>query len=110
MKPSRNVVARSCWAIWAAALLSAAWAIAAPLAEAQEKKTQVQEQTPAQGKHSRVDVNSADVKTLETLPGIGPATAQRIIEGRPYNTLTDLGKVKGLSKAKLDAIKDKLVF
>jgi len=93
-----------------AAFLSAAWAFAAPLTEAQEKKPQVQEGAPAQGKHSRVDVNSADVKTLETLPGIGPATAQRIIEGRPYKTLTDLGKVKGLSKAKLDAIKDELVF
>jgi competence protein ComEA len=96
--------------MWTAALLSAAWANAAPLAEAQEKKTQAREQTPAQGKHSRVDVNSADVKTLETLPGIGPATAQRIIEGRPYKSLTELGKVKGLTKAKLDAIKDDLVF
>lgn len=110
MTPSRNIVARSRWAMWTAAFLSAAWAIAAPLAEAQEKRTQVQEQTPAQGKHSRVNVNSVDVKTLETLPGIGPATAQRIIDGRPYKTLTDLGKVKGLSKAKLDAIKDDLVF
>lgn len=110
MSAFRNAIARSSLAMWTAALLSAAWAIAAPLAEAQEKKTQVQEQTPAQGKHSRVDVNSADVKTLETLPGIGPATAQRIIEGRPYKTLADLGKVKGLSKAKLDVIKDDVVF
>ncbi len=107
---SRNVIARSRLAMWTAAFVSAAWAIAAPLAEAQEKKTQVPEQTPAQVKHSPVDVNSADVKTLEALPGIGPATAQRIIEGRPYKTLTDLEKVKGLSKAKLDAIKDDLVF
>jgi len=110
MTPPRNVIAPSGLAMWTAALLSAAWVIAAPLAEAQEKKTQIQEQPPAQGKPSRVDVNSADVKTLETLPGIGPATAQRIVEGRPYKTLTDLGKVKGLSKAKLDVIKDDLVF
>ena len=95
---SRNVVARSRLALLTAAFLSAAWTIAAPLAEAQEKKTQVQEQTPAQEKHSRVDINSADVKTLETLPGIGPATAQRIIDGRPYKTLTDLGKVKGVEQ------------
>jgi comEA protein len=110
MLSSRNAVARSSLAMLTAALLCAAWALAAPRAEAQEKKTPVQAQTPAQAKKSQVDVNSADLKTLETLPGVGPATAQRIIEGRPYKTLADLGKVKGLSKAKLDAIKDDLVF
>jgi competence protein ComEA len=93
-----------------AAFLITAWAVNAPVAQAQEQKTPAQAQTPTQGKKSQVDVNSADVKALETLPGIGPVLAQRIIEGRPYKTLEDLGKVKGLSKAKLDAIKDDLTF
>lgn len=110
MTPSRNAIARSSLAMLTAAFLITAWAVAAPLAQAQEKKTPAQAQTPSQGKKSPVDVNSADVKTLETLPGIGPVLAQRIIEGRPYKTLADLGKVKGLSKAKLDAIKDDLTF
>jgi competence protein ComEA len=57
-----------------------------------------------------VDVNSADVKTLETLPGIGSTLANRIVEGRPYKNLDDLGKVKGLSKSKLDSIQDKITF
>jgi competence protein ComEA len=57
-----------------------------------------------------VDVNSADVKTLETLPGIGSTLANRIVEGRPYKSLDDLGKVKGLNKSKLDAIQDKITF
>ena len=57
-----------------------------------------------------VDVNSADVKTLETLPGIGSTLANRIVEDRPYKSLDDLGKVKGLSKSKLDAIQDKITF
>lgn len=57
-----------------------------------------------------VDVNSADSKTLQTLPGIGSATAKRIIDGRPYQTVADLAKVKGLTAAKLNAIKDRLVF
>lgn len=107
MMPPRNVIAPSRLAMWTAALLTVAWAVAAPLAAAQEKKTREEQ---AQGKHSQVDVNSADVKTLETLPGIGSATAQRIIEGRPYKTVADLGKIKGLTKAKLDAIKGDLVF
>jgi competence protein ComEA len=61
-------------------------------------------------KASRVDVNSADLETLETLPGVGSATAKRIVSGRPFNSLSDLEKVKGLSKAKVDQLKDKVTF
>jgi competence protein ComEA len=57
-----------------------------------------------------IDVNSADVKTLETLPGIGSTLANRIVEGRPYKSMDDLAKVKGLSKSKLDAIQNKITF
>jgi len=59
---------------------------------------------------ARVDVNSADVKTLETLPGIGATLADRIVAGRPYHSVEDLLKVKGLSKSKIDAIQDKITF
>jgi competence protein ComEA len=101
---SGNAIARLSLAILTAAFLITTWAVTGPLAQAQEKKP------PAQGKKSQVDINSADAKALETLPGIGPTLAQRIIEGRPYKTLVDLEKVKGLSKAKLDAIKDTVTF
>jgi competence protein ComEA len=57
-----------------------------------------------------VDVNSADLKTLETLPGVGAATAQKIVDGRPYKTLADLQKVKGLGKSKIAAMKDFVIF
>jgi competence protein ComEA len=63
-----------------------------------------------QTKKETVDVNSADVKTLETLPGIGSTLAQRIIDGRPYKNLDDLGKVKGMNKTKVDALKDQVTF
>jgi competence protein ComEA len=69
--------------------------------------------TPASGAikpAAKVDVNSADLATLETLPGVGPAIAKKIIAGRPYKTLSDLGNVKGLSAAKLNTMKDLLVF
>ena len=59
---------------------------------------------------ARVDVNSADVKTLETLPGIGPTIADRIVAGRPYKNADELSKVKGLSKSKVDAIHDQITF
>jgi competence protein ComEA len=101
MTPTRNAVARLSLTMLTAAFLIAAYAINAPPAQAQ---------TPAQGKKSLVDVNSADLKTLETLPGIGPVLAQRIIDGRPYKSLEDLGKAKGMSQAKLDAIKEDVIF
>ena len=59
---------------------------------------------------ARVDVNSASLQTLETLPGVGPAVAKRIEEGRPYNSLQDLEKVKGLGKARIEAMRDKVIF
>jgi competence protein ComEA len=55
-----------------------------------------------------VDLNMADQKTLESLPGIGPALAKKIMEGRPYQNVDDLSRVKGMNKSKIDAIKDKV--
>ena len=66
--------------------------------------------TSTSSKGARVDVNSADLDTLQTLPGVGPAIAQRIIDGRPYKSYADLQKVKGLSKSKVDAMKDQVSF
>lgn len=43
-----------------------------------------------------IDINTADQKTLEKLPGIGPAKAKAIIAQRPYKTKEDLKKVDGI--------------
>ena len=51
----------------------------------------------AQGKTSpapaaKVDLNVATEKELEELPGVGPATAKKIIAGRPYGSVVDLSR------------------
>ena len=55
-----------------------------------------------------IDINSADQKTLESLPGIGKSTAKAIIAGRPYKSIDDLKRVKGMSDKKINAIKDQV--
>lgn len=51
-----------------------------------------------------VDINSATQAELEAIKGIGPATAKKIIEGRPYKSLKDLTKA-GVSEKALEAMK-----
>lgn len=52
-----------------------------------------------------MNVNSASRARLEQLPGIGPATAQRIIEGRPYTSPEGLLNIKGVDYEVLKKIK-----
>ena len=40
----------------------------------------------------KVDLNTANEKDLESLPGVGPATAKKIIAGRPYASVDELSK------------------
>ena len=52
----------------------------------------------------RISINSASAGMLETLPRIGPAMAQRIIDARPFNTVDDLLDVKGIGPKTLDKL------
>jgi DNA uptake protein ComE-like DNA-binding protein len=52
----------------------------------------------------KVDVNSASVRELQSLPGVGPAIAKRIVENRPYSSMPDLARA-GVSDALLTKIR-----
>jgi competence protein ComEA len=57
-----------------------------------------------------VNINSATVKELQSLPGIGQVTAERIITYRtekgPFSAVDDLGKVKGIGEKSLEKIRE----
>lgn len=53
-----------------------------------------------------VDVNTADEATLQSLPGVGPALSKLIVAGRPFASVDDLAKVKGIGPAKLAALRN----
>lgn len=52
-----------------------------------------------------VNLNSADEATLQSLPGVGPALSKQIVAGRPFTSVDDLAKVKGIGPAKLAALR-----
>jgi competence ComEA-like helix-hairpin-helix protein len=56
-----------------------------------------------------IDLNLANVKELQELPGVGPVTAQRIIDMREksgrFHRVEDLLAIRGISQKKLDAMR-----
>jgi competence protein ComEA len=61
----------------------------------------------------KVNLNSASAEQLQSLPGIGPATAKSILEYRTkvgkFNKIEEIIKVKGIGEKKFQKIKDRLV-
>ncbi len=57
----------------------------------------------------RVDINSATVEQLSVLPGVDAATAQKIVDNRPYHGKNDLVKKDVVSADEYAKIKDQVV-
>lgn len=68
-------------------------------------------EAPAPGAASGpVSLNSADAAGLETLPGVGPVLAERIVADReangPYESVEDLARVSGVGEAMVASLED----
>ncbi|MBI4157752.1 helix-hairpin-helix domain-containing protein [Candidatus Woesebacteria bacterium] len=58
--------------------------------------------------NSLINVNTASLKELDTLPGIGPVYGQSIIDHRPYSTPEELISKGAVKQNVYDKIKDKI--
>jgi competence ComEA-like helix-hairpin-helix protein len=69
-----------------------------------ERCPQITGKSPSDSRSKLVNINTATQEELETLPGVGAKLAQRIIEARqekPFTSLEDLERVRGIKKSKL---------
>lgn len=62
------------------------------------------EMTPGEG-DLIVNVNTATLDELETIPDIGPVISRQIIGGRPYERVEDLERVRGIGRYTLNSIR-----
>jgi hypothetical protein len=73
-----------------------------------QARTEKPRATPNQSS-SKIDINSATEAELESLPGVGPATAKKIVAGRPYSSLSDL-KRAGVSQRTIDQLESSVTI
>ena len=64
--------------------------------------------TSSVNNNSLININSATSSELDSLPGIGPVTAGKIINGRPFTSIDDLLSKRIVSQKVFDGLKDKI--
>ena len=75
--------------------------------EKQQAKEEKKAEKAAIASGGKVDLNSASAAELEALPGVGAATAKKIIANRPYSSVADLSRA-GVSASTMNKIRDKV--
>ena len=88
--------------IFALAVMPASWALS--LTGTAQTRPAV-----ASSKAGPMDINSATVDQLRTLPGIGDAYARRIVAGRPYSSKNQLVTKGILPRGVYDKIQSRII-
>ncbi len=91
--------------IWAASDAEKIVAYRAEEGREERELAAFQDQSQAKQREKKLDLNRATGEELQSLKGIGPALSKRIIAGRPYKTIDDLIKVKGIGKRTLEKLR-----
>jgi competence protein ComEA len=73
------------------------------------KTTKTHSRSSKESSGAKLDINTANAQELEALPGIGPATSAKIVQGRPYRAKSDLVTKKIVSRSEYNKIKDQIV-
>lgn len=56
--------------------------------------------------HSLININTGSIKDLDTLPGVGEVTAQKIIDNRPFNKVEELVELKIITQSRFNDLQD----
>jgi competence protein ComEA len=100
LKQSRFALLRKYFLMSFALMMCAVFVLGVGATPAQAaKKTDAQKSVAA-----LVDINNATQKELEDIKGVGPASAKKIIAGRPYKSVDELSKA-GVSAKGVEAMK-----
>jgi competence protein ComEA len=71
----------------------------------EERELQALGEPPLAESDLLIDLNTATEEELDSLEGIGPSLAHRIVEQRPYKSVDDLKRVPGISPSKLEKLR-----
>jgi len=92
--------------IWAASDLTAIDKLRAEQrAEDEELKSLIKQSSGKQALTAPVDLNTATSSELQSISGVGPVLAEKIIAGRPYKNVDDLLRVSGFGPKLLEKIR-----
>jgi competence protein ComEA len=74
-----------------------------------DDQTGIMKSVGSAAKIKPIDINSATKEQLRSIPGIGDSYAQKIIDGRPYDTKAQLKSKKIIPDSVYEKIKDMII-